>query len=336
MSRQYTQLTSEERDIIAVLWAQGKGSSDIARVVGRHKSTICRELKRNKSSVYNVYLSHHAHERAVKRKQHAAQRMRLKNRVIMAYVIEKLHLDLSPEQVAGRISLDIPGYSISHEAIYQFIYDRETLKPMDLRPCLLRRHRKRLERGHSRKHQKSHIPERLSITERPASVNDRREPGHWEVDTIVLRQSASSLGVILERLSRKTQIAKLAAKTAKDLRLVLNRRLSRHPDHMRKTITYDNGSENVEHVLVNKTLGTQSYFCEPYHSWPKGHPWWEKGSVENAIGLIRRFLPKGTDFATITKEQIKQIEDALNNRPRKILNYKTPNEVFNECVALAP
>jgi IS30 family transposase len=207
---------------------------------------------------------------------------------------------------------------------------------MDLRPCLLRRHRKRLERGHLRKHQKSYIPERLSITERPASVNDRCEPGHWEVDTMVSRQSAPSLGVVLERLSRKTHIAKLAAKTAKDLRLALTRRLGRHPDNMRKTITYDNGSENVEHVLVNKTLGTQSYFCEPYHSWPKGHPWWEKGSVENTIGLIRRYLPKDTDFATITKEQLKQIENALNNRPRKILNYKTPNEVFNECVALVP
>lgn len=329
MSKQYTQLTSEERDIIAVLWAQGKGPSEIARVVGRHKSTICRELKRNKSPVYNVYLSHRAHERAVKRKQHAAQRMRLKNGVIMAYVIEKLHLDLSPEQVAGRISHDIPRYSISHESIYQFIYARETVKHMDLRPCLLRRHRKRLERGHSRKHQKPHIPERLSIIKRPASVNDRREPGHWEVDTMVSRQSAPSLGVALERLSRKTHIAKLATKTARELRVSLNRRLSRHPDHMRKTITYDNGSENVEHALVNKALGTQSYFCEPYHSW-------EKGSVENAIGLIRRYLPKGTDFATITKEQIKQIEDALNNRPRKVLNYRTPNEVFNESVALAP
>ena len=247
----------------------------------------------------------------------------------MNYVIKKLHLGWSPEQIAGRISHDIPGYSISHEAIYQFVYDRDTIKHMDLRPCLARRHRKRLEQGHSRKHQKPHIPERLSITERPICVNDRREPGHWEVDTMVSRHSAPSLGVALERLSRKTHIATLAAKTARELRVSLNRRLSRHPSHMRKTITYDNGPENVEHVLVNKTLGTQSYFCEPYHSW-------EKGSVENAIGLIRRYLPKGTDFATMTKEQMKQIEDALNNRPRKILNYKTPNEVFDECVALAP
>lgn len=179
MSRHYTQLSSEERDIIAVLWAQGKGPGEIARVLGRYTSTICRELTRNKSPVYNVYLSHRAHERAVKRKQHAAQRPRLKNGVIMAYAIEKLHLNLSPEQIAGRITHDLATESISHEAIYQFIYAKETLKHIDLRPCLLRRHRRRLEQGHSRKHKKSHIPQRLSITQRPASVNDRCEPGHW-------------------------------------------------------------------------------------------------------------------------------------------------------------
>ena len=329
MNRHYTQLTSEERDIIAVLRAQGVKPSEIAQVMGRHKSTICRELKRNKSPVYNVYLSHRAHNRAVKRKGHAAHRPRLKNEVIMNYVMEKLNLGLSPEQVAGRISHELAGESISHEAIYQFIYAKETLNHMDLRPCLLRRHRRRLQRGYSRKHKKPHIPERLSIHERPACVNDRSEPGHWEVDTMICRQSTPSLAIALERASRYLQITKLAAKTARELRRALIRRLNRHPDHMRKTITYDNGSENCEHILINQILGTHSYFCEPYHSW-------EKGSVENAIGLIRRYLPKKTDFATISHEQLKQIEDLLNNRPRKVLNYKTPKEVFNECVALAP
>lgn len=199
MNRHYTQLTNEERDIIAVLRARAVKPSEIAQVVGRHKSTICRELKRNKSPVYNVYLSHRAHERAAKRKEYAAQRPRLKNEVIMNYVIEKLTLGLSPEQVAGRISHDLARASISHEAIYQFIYARETIKHMDLRPCLLRRHRKRLERGHSRKHQKPHIPERLSITKRPACVNDRSEPGHWETDTMISRQSTPALAIALER-----------------------------------------------------------------------------------------------------------------------------------------
>ena len=113
------------------------------------------------------------------------------------------------------------------------------------------------------------------------------------------------------------------------LRVALARRLTRHLHHMRRTITDDNGSEYVEHLLINTTVGTQSYFCEPYHSW-------EKGSIEHASALIRRFLPKKTHFATIAKEQLKQIGDVLNNRPRKVLNYQTPNEVFQETVGLAP
>jgi IS30 family transposase len=129
---------------------------------------------------------------------------------------------------------------------------------------------------------------------------------------MISRQSSSSLAVALERLSRRLHISKLPAKSARNLRISLNSRLGSHPTHLRKSITYDNGSENVEHVLVNK-----------------------KGSVENAISLIRRFLPKKTNFAIITKEQVKQIESLLNNRPRKCLCYKTPNEIFNESVALA-
>jgi IS30 family transposase len=327
MDRKYTQLTIEERDRIAVLRAQDKKSSEIAKILGRNKSTICRELTRNKSSTYNVYLSHRAHERAVKRKTKAAQRPRLKNTVIMNYVITKLRLGWTPEQIAGRIPQELPGQTISHEAIYQFIYDKETLSNIDLRSYLPRRHRKRLPRGHSRKHRKLHIPQRISIKERPVHISERLEFGHWEVDTVISRQSASSLAVALERLSRRLHIAKLPAKSARNLRISLNRRLGSHPTHLRKSITYDNGSENVEHGLVNKTLGTQSYFCEPYRSW-------EKGSVEHAISLIRRFLPKKTNFAIITKEQVKQIEKLLNNRPRKCLGYKTPNEIFNQAVAL--
>jgi IS30 family transposase len=327
MNKKYTQLTIEERDRIAVLRAQDKKSSEIAKILGRNKSTIYRELKRNKSSTYNVYLSHRAHERAVKRKTKAAQRPRLKNKVIMNYVITKLRLGWTPEQIAGRIPQELPKQTISYEAIYQFIYDKETLSNIDLRPYLPRRHRKRLPRGHSRKHRKLHIPQRISIKERPVHINERLEFGHWEVDTVISRQSTSSLAVALERVSRRVHIAKLPAKSARNLRISLNRRLGSHPTHLRKSITYDNGSENVEHGLVNKTLGTQSYFCEPYRSW-------EKGSVEHAISLIRRFLPKKTNFAIITKEQVKQIEKLLNNRPRKCLGYKTPNEIFNQAVAL--
>ena len=289
MNRNYIHLTSEERDIIAVLRAQGKKPSEIANILGRNKSTICRELKRNRSPIYNVYLSSKAHKRAAKRKSNAAYRPRLKNKILMDYVIKKLYLGWTPEQIAGRLPKELPGQSISHEAIYQFIYNRETLKYIDFRRCLSRHHRKRLPRRHSRKHRKLHIPQRVPIAERPVYVNERQDPGHWEVDTMISRQSAPALCVALERFSRKVHIAKLVEKTARELRIALNLRLSRYPEYMRKTITYDNGSENVQHTLVNRVLGTKSYFCEPYHSW-------EKGSVENTVGLVRRILPKKTDF----------------------------------------
>ena len=132
---------------------------------------------------------------------------------------------------------------------------------------------------------------------------------------------------MLERKSRKVRLAKLLAKTSRHFKNALTRRLSRYPKHMRKTITYDNGSENVQHMDINKVLGTQSYFCNPFHSW-------EKGSVENVIGLVRVFLPKSTDFAIITKEQLKRVENLINERPRKCLGYKTPNEDFTSSVAL--
>jgi IS30 family transposase len=328
MKNTYKQLSSEERDKIAILRAQDKSHDDIAMAIGRNKSTISRELQRNKTSVYNVYLPHKANERAQERKQKAGKRKRLKNPIIRVYVMTKLKLGWSPEQISGRLPIEYPGLTISPEAIYQYIYDKENRKQCDLTMYLTRANKKRKMRGHSNKHQKSHIPHRVSIDKRPQYIEKRTQPGHWETDTVISRQSKKTLAVILERSSRLLHIERLSSKTSGKLSKAVKHRLNHHPKHMRRTITYDNGSENVEHQKINYTLGTKSYFCNPYHSW-------EKGSVENAVGLIRRFLPKKTDFATVSHQQIKGIETLLNNRPRKCLDYKTPSEVFNSSVALA-
>lgn len=328
MKNYYTQLSCEERDKIAILRAKGISLSDIARFINRNKSTVSRELQRNKSPTYNVYFPHKAHERAKRRKYTAACRDRLKNDRIKRYVMKKLKLKWSPELIAGRLSTDNPGLSVSHEAIYQFIYDLRTRKQHDLVPYLARAHKRRRCRTHSHRHKNIHIPHRVSIKERPVHIDERQQPGHWEADTIISRASKPALAVALERQSRLVRLAKLPAKTSRHFSTALNRRLARYPKHMRRSITYDNGCENVEHIRVNKVLGTQSYFCEPFHSW-------EKASIENAIGLVRRFFPKKTDFAIITKEQIKQVEYLLNSRPKKCLNYKTPSEIFNLNVALA-
>lgn len=257
----------------------------------------------------------------------SVQRERIRNHKIRAYIMRKLKLKWSPEIIANRLPIDMPGLSVSHEAIYQFIYDHDMREKHNLVPFLVRSRYKRRLRGHSKKHSKSHIPSRVPIAERPVQVNSRQRFGDWEADTMVSRQSLAALGIALERKSRWTHLAKLQKKTSREFRSAINRRLSRHPQHLRRTITYDNGSENTDHLAVNKILGTQSYFCAPFHSW-------EKGSVEHVAGLVRLFLPKKTDFATISKEQIKHIEHLLNTRPRKCLDYRTPAEVFTSSVAL--
>lgn len=328
MKNTYKQLSSEERDKIAVLRAQGVSFRAIGEAIDRDKGTICRELQRNSAPVYDVYLPHKAEARAKERKHKAGMRPRLKDLMIKRFVIAKLKEGWAPEQITGRLPQVYPSLSISHEAIYQFIYDKTTRKQIDLISCLPRAHKKRKFFGQGHHHNGSHIPRRVPLSKRPKYIEKRKQPGHWETDTMVSRQSKKAIAVSLERSSRLLRINKLSAKESSKLVNALKNQLSRYPQSLRRTITYDNGSENVEHQRTNKLLGTKSYFCTPFHSW-------EKGSVENGIGLIRRYLPKKTDFATISSYRVRKIENLLNNRPRKCLNYKTPSEVFTASVALA-
>lgn len=329
MKNTYTHLSCEERDKIAVLRAKDYSYGSIARSIGRDKSTVFRELNRNRSPIYNVYLPHKADGRAKERKHKAGKRKRLKNQMIKRYVISKLKLGWSPEQISGRLFKERPGCSISHEAIYQYIYDKETRRKINLAIYLPRAHKKRkfFGQGHHHKN-KTHIPRRVPIDKRPRYIEKRVQPGHWEVDTITSRQSKEALAVSIERSSRLIHIRKISAKESRKLVKALTHSLGHYPRGLRRTITYDNGSENVEHERINRLLGTKSYFCAPFHSW-------EKGSIEHAIGLIRRFLPKKTDFAIISYNRVRKIENLLNNRPRKCLNFQTPKEVSNsQCVAL--
>ena len=294
----------------------------MATVLKRSPSTLSRELKRNAPPVYTgYYLSHKAQERANHRNHESHRRQRLKNDFIRQYAEKGLSLGWSPELIAGRLATDHPGLSISHEAIYQWIYQEAT----HLILSLVRAHRKRKHRGYSRKHKKPHIPERISIKERPKAVLKRLDIGHWETDTISCRKSYQAVQVTVERKARYAKLAKLKTKTARAMSTALTRRLSRYPTPLRLSITYDNGPENAEHMRTNKILGTCSYFCEPFHSY-------ERGTVENTIGLVRRFLPKKTNLAKISQEHLTNIETWLNNRPRKCLGFKTPAEVFKaEC-----
>ena len=318
MPKTYKHLNAHERDLLAVHRSRGRSLRQIAKILGRDPGTHSRELRRNAPPVHTgYYLAHKAHQRSEDRNRRSRSHRRLKNNAIRRYVERRLRRGWSPELTAGRLPRRFPDQAISHEAIYQWVY----AEARHLIPCLVRAHHTRKHRGYSRRHQTTHIPRRVSIRQRPTHVLERRRIGHWETDTAVSRQSLHALQITVERKTRYTRLARLPKKGAREMSTALTRRLSRYPKGLRRSITYDNGSENTEHLRTNRVLGTRSYFCEPFHSW-------ERGTVENTIGLVRRFFPKRTDFATLSKNQIQSVERWLNHRPRKCLGFKTPAEAF--------
>jgi IS30 family transposase len=327
MQKRYHHFTLAEREIIAEMLWEEKTASQIATVLNRNKSTISRELHRNASPKYQCYMPHRAQERAEMRKQHANQRTRLKNDRIRDYVITKLKEDWSPEIIAGRIQIDRPDLSISHEAIYQYIYHPQTPNRLELIKHLRRSHRRRKKKDMGRKERKTKIPNRIPIDARPSSVETRSEFGHWEGDTLVSRKSAYVLNSLVERKSRLLQLTRLKRRGAAETKEAVVKRLTPFPQNIRRSLTLDNGTEHVLHEEITKAIGLPCFFCHPYSAW-------ERGSNENINGLIRWYLPKGTDFANISDEMVGWIESRLNHRPRKCLDFKTPLEDADSYVAL--
>ena len=313
--------------MIDTMRRDGRSIREMGRVLGRSHSTISRELRRNRSPVHHSYIDHRAHVRADKRRSKASRRMRLKNDKIRDYVESKLTQDWSPEQISGRIEIDHPGISISHEAIYQYIYHPSTPNRQELIGCLRRFHKRRKRKWSAPDKHKLKIKNRIGIEHRPAEVETRDRFGDWEADTLTSRQSKIALLSMVERKSRLVQIEKLEARTASLTSQAMINCLIRFPKDARRTLTLDNGTENAEHEGVSQSTGISCFFCEPYSSW-------QRGTNEHTNGLVRQYLPKKTNFATISNEDIKLIESRLNNRPRKCLGFKTPLEVANLCVAL--
>lgn len=312
--KNYKHLSHDERDKLAIGINQGRSLRSIAKELNRAPSTLKRELARNHGP--KIYTPHQAQERALQRHHLAHKHARLKSHALRHDVETLIMKEWSPEIISGRLNKKGKHPSISHEAIYQWIYSEAP----HLIPYLLRQHKQRFPKHHSRKHKKIHIPQRVSIQDRPALVNSRKQPGHWEAD-LVVGKGSQALEVAIERTSRFTRIKKIKDKTADSSSQALASLLSTIPIKLRRSITYDNGSENVNHVQLNKQLHTRSYFCEPFHSW-------EKGSVENRNGIIRRFIPKRTDLSTIPDQQIQRIENWINDRPMKCLDFLTPAEVL--------
>jgi IS30 family transposase len=252
----------------------------------------------------------------------------LKNDYIHAYVRKQLLNGWSPELIAGRLrKLPKKPQRICPESIYRFVYYSTVRREENLVPYLAGAHKRRLCRGHRHTHRDLHIPEQISTRHRPAVVERRRQVGHWENDSIMARASQAAVNVLVEQTTRLTKLSRLSQRTARLTSIAIVRSLSHLPAQWRRSITYDNGAENVEHQRTNNKPRTASFFCEPFHSW-------EKGTVENTIGLIRRFFPKKTNFDRVFIKEPKRLERWLNNRPRKVLHYDTPYERYRPIVAL--
>lgn len=326
MARGYQHLSAHERDRLAAYRARGWSLRAIARALRRTPSTISRELKRNAAPVYQgAYGANRAHTRARQRARQAVCHGRLRDRWTRAYVARQLARGWSPALIAGRLRRVSPARAVSHETIYGWVYH----EARHLIQHLVRRHRRRRARGYSRKHKTAHIPGRQPIGHRPAVANRRGRIGDWEADTMTTHQGPAALQVIVDRRSRYTFLNRLARRTAHAMRATLTRVLARVPARHRHTITFDNGSENSDHQRATRALGVRAYFCTPYTSQ-------ERGTVENTAGLIRRFFPKRTDFTQLEATDIKAVQRWLNHRPRRVLDFRTPAEVFRRGVALHP
>lgn len=318
--KSFKQLSSEEREQISVLCSHNYSKTKIAKELGRSPSTISREFKKETSTVFKGrYYAITTIENIKQKKSKARRKRKTDNPEVQKYIIEKLELGWSPEIIAAMMFEDI-GYSISKDAIYDFIYKGNN----HLSKYLTRKHLGRKPQTR-RKTKRTLIPNRVDIDFRPIEANQRKEAGHFEADTVVsCRGSKSALMVIADRATRMIRIKKLAQKTAEQASNAIVYALKNsNIIKVAKTITYDNGCEFCWHEKINTDLNVKSFFCKPYHAW-------EKGTIENLNTLIRRFFPKGTDFDKITDKDIQYVEDWINNRPMKVLGYKTPNQRFYE------
>lgn len=331
----YKHLTIKERETIQIMLWEKKSIRSIAKKLNRSPSSISREVNKNRDSLNRrFYIPRTANEKAVKNRSKCGREKRLKNKVVRDYVIKHLKLGWSPEQIANTVE-DAVGESISYEAIYQYIYAQihrgghGLLKPNceDLRPYLARRRKRRMKKGMRKSYRidKGPLP---SIDDRPKEVDLRLNVGHWEDDLIVSRQSKFKLKTINERFSGLVFIRKVKNGTIEESNKAVVERLSEIPKKYRKTLTMDRGSENLGYKEIEKRLDIDCFYAHAYASW-------ERGCNENLNGLIRRYLPKKTDFKTISNNQIKRIECLLNSRPRKRLDWKTPYEVFYKKTGVA-
>lgn len=298
----------------------------IAKRLRRDKSVVTRELKRN-TKPDKTYTAAAAQKLAIYR-SHKTNKRKLENDYVLHdYVVRKLRERFSPEQIAGRLKAQPPqelrGRYVNHESIYQYIYDGEGR--YEYLYSLLKRKQRKRRKKLGRKPRKNTIPERIFIEDRPRAINERKRFGDWESDLAAFQKQKEGLSVQYERKAMLIRMHKVTDKTASENEQAILQTMESLPKELSKSLTFDNGKENICHVKIRDIFNLDTFFCRPYSAW-------QKGGVENAIGLIRCYLPKNFNLSTITEEELLRIQESLNNRPRKKLNYLTPNEVISKFI----
>ena len=317
----YRQLSPEERYMLATLRKQGFNKSQIARALGRHRCTIGRELRRNSTRSDGRYRASTAQERTNGRRSRSRRNRRFTAAEI-ALVEDLLRKQWSPEQVSGHLARE-GRLSISHETIYRHVW-RDKMAGGTLY-TQLRGARKRRRKRYGAYDSRGRLAGKRMISERPPEVEARQVVGHWEADTVMGAGSKDCVVTLVERKTGLLLVGKLADRTKESFNRRVIRLIRRHEGAF-KTITADNGTELHGYERVERLTGALFYFARPYHSW-------ERGSNENANGLLRQYLPKGMSMAGLTQHQCNAIVHQLNTRPRKRLGFRTPLECFNESSA---
>jgi transposase, IS30 family len=338
MGSHYTHLSDAERWAIETKLKDGLGFAAIGRSLGRHRSTILRESRRGHWPGFNQYLAEFGNRYyATKRAQAGHRRRKLDPQMrkpAWKTVLFGLAQQWSPQQLCDRLKDGaLPSYAVppgllglSHQTIYRAIWD---MPPSQQRAQLVKLLR-RSPRG--RRHCRKPKSERFTgisnitpITLRPLAADLRLEPGHWEGDLIKGARGQSAVGTLVDRFTRKTLLVKLRSAHADEVLRAFCARLRTLPPHMRKTLTYDRGTEMARHEELTARLGLPVFFCQPYSPW-------QRGTNENTNGLIRQYLPKGTDLSLVSRRRLSFIERRLNNRPRRVLGRKTPNESHEDAL----
>jgi transposase, IS30 family len=313
----YRQITSDERYMISTLRKQGFNPAQTANILGRHRSSITREIHRNATAADGGYRPFTASERARGRRSRSRRNTRF-TASQWTHVHRGLRRQWSPEQIAGRLRRD-GTWTISHETIYAHIwYDKARGGSLfrDLR-CATKRRRKR----HGTYDSRGRLAGKRMIAERPDTVDRRTTQGHWEVDTVVGTGAPDCVATLVERKTGFTMLGKLRNRTSRGMTRRLRQLIRRAPRAF-KTVTADNGTEFHDYGAVEATTRLTFYFATPYHAW-------ERGSNENLNGLLRQYLPKRTSLAGLTQRHCDALALRLNSRPRKRLGYRTPAECFH-------